>query len=260
MLALYNNAYSTCSQKVRLCLHEKGLDWEDRQIDFRLNEHLAPDYLKINPNGVVPTLVHDGHPVVDSSVIMEYLDEVFPDKSMTPRDPVARGRMRAWMRYFEEVPTVAVRFPSFNQAFVRHFKELDDDGFDDIAQARPLRKHFYQQMGRDGFSQRDVRNALERFRSTAIRMDVTLQDGRDWLLGDQLTIADACVAPLFDRMDDLGLAWLWEKQPHTTAWLARYRERPAYDATFYARTRLSSIYPDLHDTAPKREMLDGATP
>ena len=44
MLALYNNAYSTCSQKVRLCLHEKGLEWEDRQIDFRLNEHLAhPD-------------------------------------------------------------------------------------------------------------------------------------------------------------------------------------------------------------------------
>ena len=69
MLALYNNAYSTCSQKVRLCLHEKGLDWEDRQINFRLNEHLAPDYLKINPNGVVPTLVHDGNPVVDSSVI-----------------------------------------------------------------------------------------------------------------------------------------------------------------------------------------------
>jgi glutathione S-transferase len=127
-----------------------------------------------------------------------------------------------------------------------------------VAQARPLRKHFYQQMGREGFGERDVRNALERFRSTAIRMEATLQDGRDWLLGDQLTIADACVAPLFDRMADLGLAWLWEKQPHTTVWLARYRARPAYAATFYEKTRLSSIYPDLHDTAPARELLEGA--
>ncbi|WP_315831748.1 glutathione S-transferase family protein [Bradyrhizobium prioriisuperbiae] len=260
MLTLYNNAYSTCSQKVRLCLHEKALDWDDRQINFRLQEHLAPEYLKLNPNGVVPTLVHDGSPVVDSSVIMEYLDEVFPDTPMTPRDPVARGQMRAWMRYFEEVPTVAVRFPSFNQAFVRHFRELDETEFNGAADARPLRKHFFQQMGQQGFSKRDVRNALERFRNTAVRMDTALQDGRPWLLGDQLTIADACVAPLFDRMDDLGLAWLWERQLHTAGWLDRYRARPAYGATFYERTRLSSIYPDLHDTVPGRDLLEEMAP
>lgn len=253
MLVLYNNAYSTCSQKVRLCLHEKHLDWEDRQINFRLQEHLAPAYLKINPNGVVPTLVHDDGPVVDSSVIMEYLDEVFPATSMTPSDPFERARMRAWMRYFEEVPTVAVRYPSFNQAFVRHFKELDKDEFEGAAMARPLRKHFYQQMGQQGFSERDIRQALERFRGTAVRMDAALNDGRPWLLGRHLTIADACVAPLFDRMADLGLAWLWEEQVHTKAWFTRYRQRPAYQATFYDKTRLSSIYADLHDSVPSRD-------
>jgi len=257
MIILYNNAYSTCSQKVRFCLHEKGIDFEDRQINFRRNEHLAPDYLKLNPNGVVPTLVHDGRPVVDSSVIMEYLDEAFPQTPMSPGDAIGRASMRAWMRYFEEVPTVAVRFPSFNQAFVRHFKELDDSALTGAANARPLRKHFYQQMGREGFSERDVRNALERFRNTAIRMDAALADGRPWLLGGQLTIADACVAPLFDRMDDLGLDWLWEAQPHTTAWLARYRQRPAWQKTYYAGTRLSSIYADLKDSAPARELLEG---
>lgn len=257
MLTLYNNAYSTCSQKVRLCLHEKGLEWDDRQINFRLQEHLAPDYLKLNPNGVVPTLVHDEKPIVDSSVIMEYLDEVFAQTPMTPRDPVERAKMRAWMRYFEEVPTVAVRYPSFNQAFVRHFKELEGAEFQEVATARPLRKHFYQQMGQSGFTDRDIRNALERFRSTAVRMDAALKDGRPWLLGEQITIADACVAPLYDRMADLGLAWLWEKQPHTTAWLDRYRSRDSYSATFYERTRLSSIYADLQDSVPDRSLLDG---
>jgi glutathione S-transferase len=258
MLTLYNNAYSTCSQKVRLVLHEKGLDFADVQINFRKNEHLAPDYLKLNPNGVVPTLVHDGRPVVDSSVIMEYLDEAFPATPMAPPDALGRAAMRAWMRYFEEVPTVAVRYPSFNQAFVRHFRELDDGALAGAAEARPLRKHFYQQMGRDGFALRDVRNALERFRATATRMDNALADGRPWLVGEQLTVADACVAPLFDRMDDLGLTWLWEAQPHTAAWLARFRARPCWARTFYAGTRLSSIYPDLRDTAPARDLLDGA--
>jgi len=79
MFKLYNNAYSTCSQKVRLVLAEKGIHWEDVQISFKDNEHFAPWYLKLNPNGVVPTLQHDDTVVVDSSVIMEYLDEVAPE-------------------------------------------------------------------------------------------------------------------------------------------------------------------------------------
>jgi glutathione S-transferase len=77
-LELLNNPYSTCSQKVRLTLHEKGIPFTDTRLDFRKKEHLSPAYLKLNPNGVVPTLLHDGRPVIDSSVIMEYLDEQFP--------------------------------------------------------------------------------------------------------------------------------------------------------------------------------------
>ncbi|MEM1103907.1 MAG: glutathione S-transferase family protein, partial [Pseudomonadota bacterium] len=79
MLALYHSPYSTCSQKVRLCLAEKGLDYEKRDVDLARQEHLTEAYLALNPNGVVPTLVHDDAVVIDSSVICEYLDEVFPE-------------------------------------------------------------------------------------------------------------------------------------------------------------------------------------
>lgn len=256
MLELYNNAYSTCSQKVRICLHEKGLEWTDRQINFRKQEHIAPEYLAINPNGVVPTLVHDGTPIVDSSVIMEYLDEEFPDHAMTPKTNAGRAAVRAWMRFFEEVPTVAVRFPSFNQAFVRHFADLDKNEFGDAANARPLRKHFFQQMGQTGFSEKDIRNSLERFRTTASRMEKALSDGRPWLIGDQFSLADACVAPLYDRMDDLGLDWLWADNRRVADWFGRMKQRPAYAATYYDGTRLSSIYADLRDTAPSRERFE----
>jgi glutathione S-transferase len=84
MLEPYHNIISTCSQKVRLCFAEKGLTYVDRRVEFRDGGHLSPEYLKLNPNGVVPTLVHDGNPVIDSSVIMEYLDEAFPETSLTP--------------------------------------------------------------------------------------------------------------------------------------------------------------------------------
>ena len=86
MLELYNFPMSTCSQKVRIVLAEKGLDWVDHRIES--GDHLKPGYLQLNPNGVVPTLVHDGVPIIDSSVICEYLDEVFPQSSTTP--PTAR--------------------------------------------------------------------------------------------------------------------------------------------------------------------------
>ena len=137
MIELLNNPISTCSQKVRLCLHEKQLEFVNTTLDFRKKEHLSPSYLKLNPNGVVPTLLHDGRPVVDSSVIIEYLEDVFPENPLSPADPYDRARMRAWMRYIEEVPTTAIRVPSFNKAFVRHYSDLEDQALQANADDRP---------------------------------------------------------------------------------------------------------------------------
>ena len=72
MLELYNRGTSTCSQKVRISLAEKNLDYVDRQVNNMVNENLSPEYLKLNPNGVVPTLVHDGN------VILETADSLRP--------------------------------------------------------------------------------------------------------------------------------------------------------------------------------------
>ena len=81
---LYNAPQSTCSQKVRMTLAEKGfpergVDWVDHHVDLGKFEQLDPEYLKLNPNGVVPTLVHDGAVLIESSAIVEYLDEVLPE-------------------------------------------------------------------------------------------------------------------------------------------------------------------------------------
>ena len=123
MLELYNFPPSTCSLKVRICLAEKNLDWLDHRMESRNGDHLKPEYLKLNPNGVVPSVIHDGNVIIDSSVIMEYLDEVFPHVRLSPEPPLGRAHMRKWLRYFEEVQTQEVRYPSDRQ-----FQEVVEGG------------------------------------------------------------------------------------------------------------------------------------
>ena len=91
-LALYHNDMSSCAQKVRLMLHEKGLEWESRHLDLRAGEHQTDWYIKLNPRAVVPTLIDGDTVVPESNVINEYLDERFPDPPRKPRDAsAARG-------------------------------------------------------------------------------------------------------------------------------------------------------------------------
>jgi glutathione S-transferase len=67
MLILYHHNISVCAQKVRVALAEKDLPWEGVHVDLMLGEHLKPEFLKINPRGLVPVLVHDGDPIYEST-------------------------------------------------------------------------------------------------------------------------------------------------------------------------------------------------
>jgi len=126
-LILFNAPQSTCSQRVRFVLQAKALPFEERRLDLFAGDQLKPDYLKINPNGVVPSLMHDKRIVIDSSVIMEYLDEVFPaPERLVPDDPVERASMRALMRFIDELPAAAIRVPSYNLAFLPAFQAMSE--------------------------------------------------------------------------------------------------------------------------------------
>lgn len=243
MLTLYNAAHSTCSQKVRICLAEKKLPFKDIKLDLgKAKEHLRPEYLKINPNGVVPTLVDDNDIIVDSSVICEYLEEKYPDVRLSPLDVAGRAHMRAWMRFLEEVPTAAVRVPSFNMGFLPRYEGMDRATFEGVeSDIRPIRKQFYRRMGPKGFKKEDVQASLDQIANTCSRMNTALERG-PWLLGDQYTLADIIVAPLIDRMADLGMDHIWnEKFPRVTDWYARMKARPAFQQTFYPGARMSEF-------------------
>jgi glutathione S-transferase len=77
MLTLYHGRTSVCSIKARLALAEKQQAFESRLLTLR-GDQFDPAYLRLNPAAVVPTLLHDGHVIVESTVIMHYVDEAFP--------------------------------------------------------------------------------------------------------------------------------------------------------------------------------------
>ncbi len=236
MLELFNAPVSTCSQKVRMALWEKGLPWEDRVIVFQTNDHLSDWYLALNPNGVVPTLVHDGRTVIDSSVINEYLEDVFPERPLRPKGAFEVAHMRAWRQFIDEVPTIAIRYPSFNAAFVHIWAHMSDEDHASYVNRRPLRKHFYRRMGRDGFPKEDVDAALDMLRMTLERMQAALEKTQ-WLADDAFTLADISIMPTIVRMEDLGLAHLWADLPNVADWFTRIQARPAFAKTYGPGTR-----------------------
>jgi glutathione S-transferase len=244
---LYNAPQSTCSQRVRFVLNAKGLAFAEVKLNLLAGDQLAPDYLKLNPNGVVPTLDHDGRIVIDSNVINEYLDEIEPRTSFTPKDPVLRARMRALMHYIDEMPAAAVRVPTFNLAFLPSFQKMSAEEFEAMAESKPIRREFMKTMGQGGFSKAEMDAALARLRRSYQRMDAEIErSGGPWLLGKKISLADVAAIPSLVRADDLGIAD-WRDLPRVAAWYDAIRAEPAFAPTFYHGSLLSDRFPHLRE-------------
>ena len=244
---LYNAPQSTCSQRVRFVLNAKGQPFEETKLDLLAGDQLKPEYLALNPNGVVPTLDHDGSIVIDSTVIVEYLDEVVPDDAnFTPRDPVKRAAMRALMRFIDEMPAAAVRVPTFNLAFLPRFAAMSEEEFLAFAESKPLRKEFMLTMGRKGFPQKDMDSALARLRRSYERMDDAIEEsGGPWLMGKKITLADVAVMPALVRMNDLGRDGDWADLSRVGKWFDMIRAHPAFKPTYYPGSLLTERFPHL---------------
>ena len=249
---LYNAPQSTCSQRVRFVFNGKKIPFDEVKLNLLEGDQLKPDYLKLNPNGVVPTLDHDGAIVIDSTVIAEYLDEVVPQASFTPESPVERARMRALMHFIDEMPAAAVRVPTFNLAFLPSFQKMSREAFVAMAESKPLRREFMLAMGQTGFPQAEMDAALARLRRTYERMDAEIEkSGGPWLLGHDISLADVAVMPALVRMHDLGLPG-WQDLPRIVTWFGNIRAHPAYKPTYYPGSLLSERFPHLKDKIAAR--------
>jgi glutathione S-transferase len=246
-ILLYNAPQSTCSQRVRFVLHAKGLPFAEKKLDLFSGDQLKPEYLAINPNGVVPAMIHDGETIIDSAVIIEYLDEVFPAPSpLRPATPAGIAKMRAMMRFIDEIPAPAIRVPSYNLAFLPHFQKMTEVEFVALANSKPLRKEFLLAMGRTGFPKKEMDQALDKLARTVARMDTWIaKSGGPYLMGQQLTLADIAVMPVIVRLDDINLDTMWAEKPAIARWFAAIRAEAPFTPTYYHGSLLTEKYPHL---------------
>ena len=168
-LVLYHYWRSSSAWRVRFGLHHKGLAYESRFVDLKSSEQRAAEHKVVSPMGVVPCLLVDGRPLSESVAILEFLEEVAPQKPLLPADPWRR----ALVRQLVELVNSGIQ-PLQNLAVLDHLS-LDE----------PKRKSWVQHFNQRGLS------ALE---SSLAYVEKEFGPGQ-YSLGDDLTLADIYLVP-----------------------------------------------------------------
>lgn len=229
MLRLYHAWASTCSQKVRLALAEKELAYDGVVLILRRFEQLSPDFLSLNPAGVVPVLVHDGFVVRESTIINDYLDDAFPEHPLRPADAKGRARAAVWTRFVDDVATLAIKKPSFQKNMRPFLQSLPEAEIDAAVKRMPNPEtaRRWRDAARDGIPEAELAAAHADLRRMLNRMQETLAH-QAWLAGDTYSLADINIAPFVHRLasfPEYDLAGDW---PAVADWYARLRARPAF--------------------------------
>ena len=228
---LHHDWDSLQSLKVRFCLAEKGLPFEGRIVAIKRFENLAPAYLALNPNGVVPTLEHGGNVIIESSIINEYLDEIGAGPKLMPEVPAERARVRMWCRYEDDVMHPAVRPPTFQLMIKQRFAAMSRGQMSALVEShpQPQRAEAYRNGATGPIDYDAVLRAVADFRRILARVDAALER-HAWLAGAQFTLADVAGAVFFDRLTALRMSFLWASMPRVADWGARLMARPAWCA------------------------------
>ena len=233
-LVLYDSMGSPCARRCRITMIEKGLAWDTVEINLSMMEQRSPDYLEINPNGVVPTLAHGTRIVYESNVITEYLDDVFPENRLYPEDAWEAAEVKMWQSR-------------------------------ELAMAKDYRPLMYARlMGPILRSTRTLQEALALVsRSTANPADLAWEKrvwnlsvltpaeeaqhearlyawldrleealaGREFLVGGRFTQAEISIYPRTMMYAYVGLAITPEGHPNVTRWMQALQLRPSFAQT-----------------------------
>ena len=229
MLTLYHNDMSTCSQKVRLALSEKGQGWEGEHLKLRRGDQQRPEYLALNPNGVVPTLVHDGTVIIESTIINEYVADAFEGAPLKPADPVAAARMRKWTQKLDTGMHANTGVVSGSIAFRYQHLEKSPEELEAYIQRipDPVRRERSRANIEQGVDSPAFAPAIKAFEKLLADMEDALADG-PWLAGDAYSLADVAYTPYATRLDHLQLEGMWDQRPRFADWYERVKARPSY--------------------------------
>jgi glutathione S-transferase len=231
-LELYHFNNSVCSEKVRLVLREKGVtDWKSHEVDLFAGGQFAPEYLKLNPKAVVPTLLDDGRVLTESTLIAEYLDDRLPEPPLKPSDAFARAQMRLYPKACDEGLHQGVAVFSFVAMFMDRLRKKPNEMVEaHLGRIIDLdRRERQTSIYHQGIDAPHVYRGAVAFEKIFQKIEKTLSDGRNWLCGDQFTLAEINLVPYVARLEYLDMLDIWtHERPTTVAWYRRIQARPSY--------------------------------
>jgi glutathione S-transferase len=235
VLEHYHNINSVCAQKVRIALNEKGLQAKEYLLTLR-GDQFDLAYLKLNPSGVVPTLVHDGKAIIESSLILYYLDEAFPDPPLMPKTPQLRHRVRLYHKLIDEYLHNSCMIITFATAFRPNFLKLPRETWLAEVNKSPLKRRaeYKRSVIEHGLDSEFVTDAIAQHKKLLAWMNEALQ-GAEYLAGDSFSNADCAVIPYILRLELLKLGGMWSGYPSIEDWWQRMRARPSVKATILDR-------------------------
>jgi len=194
-IKLYSAKGCPFARRTRVVLHEKGIDFETREVDFR---NKSDEFLEASPTGKVPVVVVDGDSLYESNIVNQYLDEVHEEPKLMPGDPKARAYARIWMA------------------------RADDDFYPQV---------FVSSMGRTrGFPEERISEAQEKLKVTLSRLEEGLEGGE--YLADGFSLANIAHAGNFVRLHELeqnGTISLAD-YPNVASWMKRIEAHESFEA------------------------------
>jgi glutathione S-transferase len=206
---------------------EKGLEWDQVNLNLRKGEQFKPEYLKLNPKAVVPTLVHEDKVIRESTVIINYLDDVFTHPSLKPGTAYSRAMMNLILKSFDEEVHPSVGVLSYAIVLRHQMNELKTADemklhFQQIVD--PMRRQRQQSTHEEGLDAPAAAQALTTL-AKVICLLHELMGSSSWLCGKNFSLADACAAPYMVRMKNIGLETLWRDKETIIKWLDKVTER-----------------------------------
>jgi glutathione S-transferase len=255
---LWHGGMSNCSQRCRITLNELGLEFESHLMNLQAGEHATDEFQQINPNGVVPVLVHDGTVVVNSVDIIDYLDDTFGKGHLRPKhleDAIAESLDQA------DKAQLALKYCTF-EFFFQHGPQASEEAFQRIITG--LHSKFLRDFWRDyraGFSRERIHDMVGRAHEDFLGLEEILGDGREWMAGDQFSLADIAWMPNFHRFD--LLRWPLKIYPNLMRWFETASDRPSYRKAldgWEPKALMDKVLPILDERRANNDGIDSYGP
>jgi glutathione S-transferase len=229
MLELYHAEPMANSLKALLGLNEKGVAFTSRFVNLHNFEQHEPAFVRINPNGQVPALLHDGRVITESTCINEYVDEVFAGPALKPADPYWRARMRYWTKFVDEYFAPSLSHIAWHFMIRNITDKLSPEEFEAKLARIPLKEQQdkWRITAKQGYTKDQLDEWRRQVRVSIARLEQQLSQ-TPWLAGDTYSLADIAVFSMA-----LLLPARWQEDvnatatPHFMDWHARVSSRPA---------------------------------